>query len=74
MINSLGSYSGVNSSICLLRKVTLQELAVDRAKLDALCMNDLVGSVCANLIDDIRSLLFESELAPCLMGCDDWSS
>jgi len=74
MMNSLGSYSGANSRICLLRELTLQELIVDWAKLEALPIDDLAGSVCVNLIDDIRSLPFRSEFAPSLMGCDDWSS
>jgi len=52
----------------------LQELAVNPAKLEAIPIDNLAGSVCVNLIDDIRSLPFGSELAPCLMGCDDWSS
>jgi len=59
---------------CLLREVTLQELAIDWAKLEALHVDDLVGSVCVNLIDNVRSLPFGSEFAPCLTGCDDWSS
>ena len=58
---------------CFLREVALQELAIDRAKLEALPIDDLVGSVCVNLKDDLRSLRFRSELSPCLMGCDDWS-
>ena len=59
---------------CLLMKVMLKELAVDQAKLEALHIDDLVGFICINLIDDVRSLRFGSELAPCLMGYDDWSS
>jgi len=55
-------------------KVMLKELAVDQAKLEALHIDDLVGFICINLIDDVRSLRFGSELAPCLMGYDDWSS
>jgi len=74
LMNGLGSYSGAYSIICLLREVTLEELTVDWAKLEALSINDLVCIVGINLIDNIRSLLFESEFAPCLMGCDDWSS
>jgi len=74
MMNNLGSYSGARSGSCLLREVTLQELVVDWAKLEALPIDDLVGSVCANFIDDVRALPFGNELAPCLMGCDDWSS
>ena len=66
MMNILGSYSGVNSSICLLREVTIPELVVDRAKLDALSIDDLMGSICVNLIDDIRSFPFGGELAPVL--------
>ena len=64
------TFWGANSSICLLREVTLQELAVDRAKLEAIPIDDLVGFVCINLIDDIRSLPFGSEFATCLMGYD----
>ena len=52
----------------------LQQLIVHRAKLEALPIDDLVGFVYVNLTDDVRSLPFGSELAPCLMGCDDWSS
>ena len=65
---------GSTLSICLLREVMLQELAVDWAKLEALSVDDPLRSVCINLIDDIRSLQFGSEFAPCLMGCDDQSS
>ena len=49
----------------------LQELAVNPAKLEAIPIDNLAGSVCVNLIDDIRSLLFGGEFTPCLMGCDD---
>ena len=52
MMNSLGSYSRANSSICLLREVTLQEIVVDQAKLKALPIDNFVGSVCVNLIGD----------------------
>jgi len=48
----------------------LQELAVDWSKLEALPIDDLVGSFCINLIDDIRSLPFGIEFAPYLMGYD----
>jgi len=74
MMNSVCSYLGAYSSICLIREVTLQELTVDWAKLEALSINDLVHSICINLIDDIRSLPFRSKSGPCFMGCDDWSS
>jgi len=59
---------------CLLREVMLQELAIDRAKLEALPIDDLVGSISVNLINDIRSLPFGSEFPSYLMSCDDWSS
>ena len=52
----------------------LQELAVNPAKLEAIPIDNLAGSVCVNLIDDIRSLPFGSELPLCLIGCDDGSS
>jgi len=49
----------------------LQELVIDWAKLEALSIDDLVCIVGVDLIDDIWFLLFGSELAPDLMGCDD---
>jgi len=49
----------------------LQELAIDWAKLSTLPIDDLIGYVCVNLIDDIRSLPFGSEFSPYLMDCDD---
>jgi len=52
----------------------LQELVVDWAKLETIPINDLVGSIFINLIDDIRSLPFGSEFASCLIGSDDLSS
>jgi len=52
----------------------LQEVAVDRSKPEALPIVDLVGSICINLIDDIRFLPFGNEFATCLMGCDECSS
>jgi len=70
-MNNLCSYLGAYSSIFHLREVTFQELVVDWAKLEALSVDNLVGSVCINLIDDIRSLPFGSDFTPCLMGCDD---
>ena len=74
MMNSVCSYLGAYSSICLLREITLQELAIDWVKLEALSIGDLVCSVCINLIDDIRSLPFGGEFVPYFMGYDDWSS
>jgi len=65
MMNSLGLYRGANSSVYLLREVTLQELAVNRAKLEALPIDDLVGSICVTLIDDIRFLPFGSIVSSC---------
>jgi len=59
---------------CLLKEVTLQELVIDQAKLEALPVDNFVGSVCVNLTNDVKSLPFRIELAPCLIGCDDWSS
>jgi len=52
----------------------LQKLTVECSKLEAFSIDDLVRSICINLIDDIRSLLCGSEFAPCLMGYDDRSS
>ena len=59
---------------CLLRERMLKKLAVNWAKLETLPIDDLVGSIYVNLINDIRPRPFESEFAPCLMSCDDWSS
>jgi len=50
----------------LLREVMLQEHVIDWAKLEALPVDDLVGSVCVNLTDDVRSLLFGSGFTPIL--------
>jgi len=52
----------------------LHELVIDWAKLEVISIEYLVctGGIC--LINDIRSLPFESEFAPCLVGRDDWSS
>ena len=51
---------------CLLREITPPEFAVDRAKLAALPIDDLVGSICVNLIDDVRSSHLEVDLPPIL--------
>jgi len=74
MMNSLDSYSKAYLSICLLGEVMLQELAVDWAKLEALSIDNLVGSICVNHIYDIRFLPFGSEFTLYLMGCEIWSS
>ena len=50
----------------LLREGMLQEHVIDWAKLEALPVDDLVGSVCVNLTDDVRSLLFGSGFTPIL--------
>ena len=60
-MNHLGLYSGAYSSICLVREVTLQELAVDWAKLEAPSIDYHVHNIGINLIDNIRSLPFGSE-------------
>ena len=44
-MNSLGSYSGAGSSICLPREVTLQKLALDWAKLQAFSIDYLVCTI-----------------------------
>jgi len=58
----------------LPREVMLRELVVDRAKLEALPVDDPVGSVCVNVIDDVSSLPLGSKFASCLMSCNNWSS
>jgi len=63
MMNSLGLYSKANLSICLLREVTLQELTVHWPKVEALSIDDLVGTIYVNLIDDIN---LEVNLPPIL--------
>ena len=65
---------GANSSIYLLRELTLQELLIDWAKLEAVSIGDLVYRIGINLIDTVRSLPFRSEFFPYLVGGDDWSS
>ena len=57
-MNSLGSYSGVYSNICLLRELMLKELAVDLAKLLDFSIDYLVRTIHISLIDDMRSLPF----------------
>ena len=42
----------------------LQELTINWAKLEALFIDNVVRSICINLIDNIRSLPFRSEFAP----------
>jgi len=49
-------------------EVTLQELAVDWTKMEALSIDNLVCTISINLIDNIRSLPFGSEFSPYLMG------